>query len=216
MKLLNVKGANDSLPQKEIVKRNVINTLTDTFEKFGYLPLDTTILCHYDLLASKYSGGSEILKEIYTLKDQGKRQLGLRYDLTVPFAKVISMNAGKEINLPFKRYEINKVFRDGPVKVGRDREFTQCDVDVVGLSNQMIEAELVSLYVNAFTKLNIEINIKYNSRNLMKGLILDTGVSEDLVSSTITIIDKIDKLTTEELTNSFLELGLESKQIKLL
>jgi len=130
MKIMNVRGTNDSLPNKEIIKRNVINTLTDTFEKYGYLPLDTTILCYYDLPASKYSGGSEILKEVYTLKDQGDRDLGLRYDLTIPFSKVISMNAGKDITLPFKRYEVGKVFRDGPVKTGRAREFYQCDVDV--------------------------------------------------------------------------------------
>lgn len=102
MKIMNVKGTVDSLPSKEIIRRKVVNTLTNTFEKYGYLPLDTSILCYYDLLASKYSGGSEILKEVYTLKDQGDRTLGLRYDLTVPFSKVISMNAGKTINLPFK------------------------------------------------------------------------------------------------------------------
>ena len=163
----------------------------------------------------KYDEDSEILNEVYKVTDQADRNLALRYDLTVPFAKFIALNKN-EIKLPFKRYEINKVFRDGPVKVGRDREFTQCDVDVVGLSNQMIEAELVSLYVNAFTKLNIEINIKYNSRNLMKGLILDTGVEEELVPSTITIIDKIDKLTIEELTNNLLELGLNKTQTQSL
>ena len=80
----------------------------------------------------------------------------------------------------------------------------------------MIEAELISLYVNAFTKLNIEIDIQYNSRNLMKGLILDTGINEELVSSTITIIDKIDKLTKEELTNNLLEIGINKTQIDLL
>ena len=130
MKIMNVKGTTDSLPNHEIIKRNVVETLTDIFEKFGYLPLDTSILCYYDLLASKYSGGSEILKEVYTLNDQGNRKLGLRYDLTVPFSKVISMNAGRELSLPFKRYEIGKVFRDGPVKTGRAREFYQCDVAV--------------------------------------------------------------------------------------
>lgn len=103
MKLMNVKGTVDSLPNKEIVRRRVVNTLTSIFENYGYLPLDTSILCYYDLLASKYAGGSEILKEVYTLKDQGDRLLGLRYDLTVPFSKVISINAGKEITLPFKK-----------------------------------------------------------------------------------------------------------------
>ena len=215
MIIQNVKGGYDFLPKEQKIRNYINGILKNTFEEYGYLPIETPILCYFDMLAGKYDEANDILKEIYKLKDQGDRNLGLRYDLTVPFAKFIALNKN-ELKLPFKRYEINKVFRDGPVKVGRDREFTQCDVDVVGLSNQVIEAELVSLYVNAFTKLNIEINIKYNSRNLMKGLILDTGVSEDLVSSTITIIDKIDKLTTEELTNSFLELGLESKQIKLL
>ena len=215
MIIQNVKGGYDFLPKEQRIRNYINGILRNTFEEYGYLPIETPILCYFDMLAGKYDESNDILKEIYKLKDQGDRNLGLRYDLTVPFAKFIALNKN-ELKLPFKRYEINKVFRDGPVKVGRDREFTQCDVDVVGLSNQMIEAELVSLYVNAFTKLNIEINIKYNSRNLMKGLILDTGVEEELVSSTITIIDKIDKLTTEELTNNFLEIGLDSKQIKLL
>ncbi len=215
MIIQNVKGGYDFLPKEQKIRNYINGILRNTFEEYGYLPIETPILCYFDMLAGKYDETNDILKEIYKLKDQGDRNLGLRYDLTVPFAKFIALNKN-DIKLPFKRYEINKVFRDGPVKVGRDREFTQCDVDVVGLSNQMIEAELVSLYVNAFTKLNIEINIKYNSRNLMRGLILETGVQEELVSSTITIIDKIDKLTTEELTNNFIELGLESKQIKLL
>lgn len=215
MIIQNVKGGYDFLPKQQKIRNYINGILKNTFEQYGYLPIETPILCYFDMLAGKYDESNDILKEIYKLKDQGDRNLGLRYDLTVPFAKFIALNKN-ELKLPFKRYEINKVFRDGPVKVGRDREFTQCDVDVVGLSNQMIEAELLSLYVNAFTKLSIEINIKYNSRNLMKGLILDTGVSEDLVSSTITIIDKIDKLTTEELTTNFIELGLEQKQINLL
>ena len=155
MKIMNVKGTVDSLPSKEIIRRKVVNTLTDTFEKYGYLPLDTSILCYYDLLASKYSGGSEILKEVYTLKDQGDRTLGLRYDLTVPFSKVISMNAGKTINLPFKRYEIGKVFRDGPVKLGRAREFYQCDVDACGTESPYAEIEYFMMTKEAFKKFDI-------------------------------------------------------------
>ncbi len=215
MIIQNVKGGYDFLPKQQKIRNYINGILKSTFEEYGYLPIETPILCYFDMLAGKYDEDNDILNEIYKLKDQGNRNLGLRYDLTVPFAKFIALNKN-ELKLPFKRYEINKVFRDGPVKVGRDREFTQCDVDVVGLSNQMIEAELLSLYVNAFTKLNIEINIKYNSRKLMKGLILDTSVQEELVPSTITIIDKIDKLTTKELTQNFIELGLEEKQITLL
>ena len=215
MIIQNVKGGYDFLPKEQKIRNYINGILKSTFEEYGYLPIETPILCYFDMLAGKYDESNDILKEIYKLKDQGDRNLGLRYDLTVPFAKFIALNKN-ELKLPFKRYEINKVFRDGPVKVGRDREFTQCDVDVVGLSNQMIEAELISLYVKAFTKLNIEIKIKYNSRNLMKGLIIETGVEEELVSNTITIIDKIDKLSTEELTNNLLELGLNKSQTQSL
>lgn len=212
MKIQNVKGGYDFLPQEQIIRNYINDTLRKTFEEFGYLPIETPIICYYDILAGKYDENNDILKEIYKLRDQGNRRLGLRYDLTVPFAKFIALNKN-EIKFPFKRYEINKVFRDGPVKIGRDREFTQCDVDIVGLSNQMIEAELLSIYVKAFNKLNIDINIKYNSRKLMRGLILEVNVPEKLVSNTITIIDKIDKLTKTEFKDYLLNIGLTINQI---
>ena len=161
------------------------------------------------------SVNNDLVKEIYKLTDQGKRELGLRYDLTVPFAKFIALNKN-QIRLPFKRYEIAKVFRDGPVKLGRDREFTQCDVDVVGLSGQMIEAECLNLYVNAFQKLGIEIEIEYNSRNLMKGLLLDCSVEEDKISTVITIIDKMDKLSKDEFKETLQKTGLNDNQIEKL
>ena len=212
MKIQNVKGGYDFLPKEQRIRNYINNILKDTFERYGYQPIETPILCYFDMLAGKYDDNNDILKEIYKLTDQGERQLGLRYDLTVPFAKFIALNKNK-IKYPFKRYEINKVFRDGPVKVGRDREFTQCDVDVVGIGGEIIEAELISLYVEAFNKLQIPIIIKYNSRKLMSGLILESGIKEELISSTITIIDKITKLTDEEITKYFLDIGLNSKQI---
>lgn len=216
MKIQNVKGGYDFLPKEQKIRNYINGVLKSTFEEYGYLPIETPILCYFDMLAGKYDENNDILNEIYKLKDQGNRNLGLRYDLTVPFAKFIALNKN-ELKLPFKRYEINKVFRDGPVKVGRDREFTQCDVDVVGLSNQMIEAELLSLYVRAFTKLGIEIKIKYNSRNLMRGLIKNCGVEEQLISPTITIVDKIDKLSEEDFLKELTNIGLSYNQaLKLL
>lgn len=215
MIIQNVKGGYDFLPKQQKIRNYINGVLKETFENYGYKPIETPILCYFDMLAGKYDENNDILNEIYKLTDQGNRKLGLRYDLTVPFAKFIALNKN-EIKLPFKRYEINKVFRDGPVKVGRDREFTQCDVDVVGLEDQMIEAELLSLYVKAFTKLNIEIIIKFNSRNLMKGLIKEVNVKEELIPSTITILDKLDKYTKEELTNELMTLDLNKKQIKSL
>lgn len=211
MIIQNVKGGYDFLPKEQKIRNYINEILKETFLDYGYLPIETPILCYFDMLAGKYDPENDILKEIYRLSDQGGRNLGLRYDLTVPFAKFIALNKN-EIKLPFKRYEIAKVFRDGPVKVGRDREFTQCDVDVVGISGQMIEAELLSLYVSAFQKLGIEIIIKYNSRNLMSGLILECGVSKDLVSSAITIIDKKDKLSEEAFLENLMDIGLTKEQ----
>lgn len=212
MKIQNVKGGYDFLPKEQKI-RNYINTiLRETFEEYGYGSVETPILCYFDMLSGKYDEQNDILKEIYRLKDQGNRELGLRYDLTVPFAKLIALNKN-HLKMPFKRYEIAKVFRDGPVKVGRDREFTQCDVDVVGLSGQMIEAELLMLYVSAFKKLNIEIIIKYNSRNLMSGLILECGIKKDFVSTVVTVVDKMEKLSKEEFKEQLKEIGLTEEQI---
>ena len=215
MKIQNVKGCNDYLPQEQKIRNYINDKLKETFLEFGYQSIETPILCYYDMLIDKYDENNDLVKEIYKLTDQGKRELGLRYDLTVPFAKFIALNKN-QIRLPFKRYEIAKVFRDGPVKLGRDREFTQCDVDVVGLSGQMIEAECLNLYVNAFQKLGIEIEIEYNSRNLMRGLILDCSVEEDKISPVITIIDKMDKLSKDEFKETLQKTGLNDNQIEKL
>lgn len=211
MIIQNVKGGYDFAPKEQKIRNYINEVLKRNFEEFGYLPIETPILCYFDMLAGKYDENNDILNEIYRLKDQGNRDLGLRYDLTVPFAKFIAINKN-ELKLPFKRYEINKVFRDGPVKLGRDREFTQCDVDVVGLSGQMIEAELLNVYVKAFRELNIEIVIKYNSRNLLRGLITECGCKEELLGAVITIVDKKDKVTTEEFKKMLMEVGLEEEQ----
>lgn len=212
MKIQNVKGGYDFLPKEQKIRNYINNTLRKTFEKYGFQPIETPILCYYDILSDKYDEENDILKEIYKLSDQGKRKLGLRYDLTVPFAKFIALNKN-QIKLPFKRYEIAKAFRDGPVRVGRDREFTQCDADVVGLDGQLIEAELMSLFVKAFNELNIEIIIKYNSRNLMTGLILESGIDSSLVQNVTTIIDKKDKLTDIEFKEKLFEIGLSNNQV---
>lgn len=192
IELRNIKGTNDYLPKEQILRNKIINKLSNVFEKYGYLPLETSILCYYDLLASKYAGGAEILKEVYTLEDQGKRKLGLRYDLTVPFSKVIAAN--KDISLPFKRYEIGKVFRDGPVKLGRNREFYQCDVDVCGIDGRLIEAELLTMAINGYKELGIDIYIEWNNRKLLSGLINECEISEEVTSKVILSVDKLAKI----------------------
>ncbi len=202
-KLMNLKGTNDFLPEEQIIRNKITNTLREVFESYGYLPLETPILCYYDLLASKYAGGAEILKEVYSLKDQGNRHVGLRYDLTVPFSKVLGINKG--LILPFKRYEIGKVFRDGPVKLGRAREFYQCDVDACGLESPYAEVEYFTMSKEVFKKFGIDIEIRYNNRKFLSGILEYCGVSKDNVSKFITSVDKLDKISRQDIEKELIE-----------
>lgn len=203
----NLKGVTDYYGKEQLIRNKIINILKQTFENYGYSPLDSSVLYNYDILAYKYQEGAEILNEIYTLKDQGNRNLGLRYDLTIPFCKVISNE--KELKLPFRRYEIGKVFRNGPVKLGRCREFYQCDIDIVGIDGTDIEIEQILLVLNAFEKLGIDIVIKWNNRKLMSSLIKYLGISEEKIDLVIGTIDKLEKLTKEELIKEFLNIDID-------
>ena len=209
----NVKGSYDYSPEEQTIRNHIQDVLREVFEEFSYKPLETPILCHYDMLAGKYDESNDLLNEIYKLTDQGKRELGLRYDLTVPFAKYIALT--KDMRFPFKRYEMGKVFRDGPVKVGRDREFMQCDVDVVGLSGTLIEAELISLWLCGYRRLGIDVYVKYNSRNLMRGLIKEVvDLDEEGITKVVTVIDKLDKMSKTGLIEELVKVGLKEENAK--
>lgn len=212
----NLKGTYDYLPEKQILREKIKSILQETFIKYAYLPIETPIICSYDLLSSKYSENADILNEIYKLSDQGERKLGLRYDLTITFSKLISSN--KEITLPFKRYEIGKVYRDGPVKTGRNREFTQCDVDSVGIKSLLAEAEYMTMISDVFGKLNLEIEIEYNNRKLLTGIIEDVfeNIKEDKIKKTIMIIDKLKKLTKEDLLREFTDINIDLEKVEKL
>ena len=211
MKLMNVKGTFDFMPEDMQIRNKIIDTLRRNFEKYGYLPIETPMLNYFDLLSYKYNDDDEILNEIYRLSDQGDRDLGLRFDLTVPFCKVVGLN--KSLALPFRRYEIGRVFRNGPVKLGRTREFYQCDVDVVGIDNRYIEAEQLLMAYNTYKDLGIDIFIKYNNRKLMSGLILLAGISPDKLDSVIGVIDKKEKVSNEDLVLMLEDLDIEKTKI---
>ncbi|MBI2138431.1 ATP phosphoribosyltransferase regulatory subunit, partial [Candidatus Woesearchaeota archaeon] len=152
--LQRARGTRDFLPESQIVRQQIVDTLKETFELYGYSPLETPVIERFDVLSSKYAGGAEILKETFTFKDQGNRELALRYDLTVPTARVIGMNPN--LKMPFKRYQIGEVFRDGPVNLGRYRQFVQCDVDAVGSKEMTADAEILSIMKAALQKLGFD------------------------------------------------------------
>ena len=191
MELQLPKGTRDFSPEEKILRDKVVNTLKEVFELYGFAPLDTPILEKFDVLSSKYAGGAEILKETFKLKDQGARELGLRYDLTVPLARYIGMNP--TIKMPFKRYQVGEVFRDGPVASARYRQFTQCDVDVIGSNSMAADAEIVGLVYSAFSKLNLEVVVKASNRGLLNDILDYCGVQKEKQEAVILSIDKLEK-----------------------
>src|SRR3989338_2915117 len=181
MELQTAKGVRDIPPEEKALKNKVVNTLTEVFELYGFAPLETPILERYETLAAKFAAGeeSDALKETFTLIDQGDRKLGLRFDLTVPLARFMAMNP--TLKMPFKRYEIGRVFRDGPIKLGRYRELWQCDIDTIGSSSMLAEAELLAVVQAAFQKMGIEVVLKINNRKLLNGLLAQTGMSSEAI-----------------------------------
>ncbi|KPL60432.1 histidine--tRNA ligase [Rossellomorea vietnamensis] len=210
----NVKGTQDYLPEAEVIRREVRRTLEDVFIQYGCKPLETPILNYTELLASKYAGGAEILEEMYTLTDRGERDLALRYDLTIPFAKAAAMNP--TIPMPFKRYEIGKVFRDGPIKAGRFREFTQCDVDIVGVDSQVAEAELMMMALDAFRKLDMKVTIQYNNRKLLTGMLEVFGVESDQINQAVLILDKLEKIGVGAVITELTDLSISDSTNRLI
>lgn len=207
----NIKGTYDYFGKEQALRKSIQNTLQELFELYDFESMDTTLLNELELLNSKYAGGDEILKEMYQLTDQGERRLGLRYDLTIPFAKVIALNPG--IEFPFKRYEIGKVFRDGPVKRGRLREFLQCDVDVVGIAGPEAEAELMQLATEAFRKLDIPITLKWNNRRFLSEILASIGVPTEQQVSVMLTLDKLAKINLSGVNNELISKGLEDEVI---
>lgn len=194
-----VKGTADFVGDRQALRKRIRTALQETFELYDFGETETAILNERDVLASKYAGGDEILKEMYRLSDQGGRELGLRYDLTIPFAKTIALHPG--LAFPFKRYEIGKVFRDGPVKKGRMREFAQCDADVVGIAGPEAEAELMLLAAEAFRRLDAPVTIRWNNRRFLGELLEAVGVRREDGLSVMLTLDKADKIGADGVAN---------------
>lgn len=214
MELKRAKGTRDSFYGEEILRKNVLKTLETTFRLYGFNPLETPVLESYETLATKYGGGAEILREVFTLSDQGRRELGLRYDLTVPLARFIAMNP--QLKMPVKRYEIGKVFRDGPTTMGRQREFYQCDADIVGVKNITADAEIISLARQAFKKLNLDVVIKINNRKILDKIMDLLEIPKKKQPGIILSVDKLGKIGIEGVREELVIKGLKKGTIQRL
>lgn len=210
--LQRARGVRDFNPSEKIARNKILDVLKIVFEDFGYNPIETPVLERYDLFASKYGIGqeSDAMRETFRLKDQGKRDLVLRTELTVPFARFVAMNP--QFKFPFKRYQIGQVFRDGPIKLGRYREFWQCDVDVVGIANPLIDSEILQLVNTVFKRLNLEVEIRINNRKVLNAILDYVGIPADQQSSALISIDKLDKIDVSDVTKELKEKGINANQ----
>ncbi len=211
MKFQTAKGVRDVPPEEKALKNKVVQTFTIIFELYGFQPLETPVLERYETLAAKFAAGeaSDALKETFKLKDQGNRELGLRFDLTVPLARYVAMNP--TIKMPFKRYEVGRVFRDGPIKTGRMREFWQCDADIIGSPSMLADAETIAVVDAAFKKLGLQVVIKVNNRKIVNGILEQAGITNK--EEAIVAIDKLGKIGKEGVEKELKDRGYTSQQV---
>ncbi|MDD9953013.1 MAG: histidine--tRNA ligase [Candidatus Woesearchaeota archaeon] len=189
------RGMRDFSPEEKLFRDKVLGTFKTVFERFGFNPLETPVLERLDVLTSKFAGGEEILKEMFTLTDQGDRKLGLRYDMTVPLARYIGCNPN--VKMPFKRYVIGPVYRDGPIKLGRYREFYQCDADIVGTTSVAADAQCIELALAVFKELGLDVRLVFNDRALLDSMLKKDGVAAEQLIPAILTLDKLKKIGEE-------------------
>lgn len=208
-----LKGFRDYLPETMAVRNYVKNLLTETFEDFGFEPLETPTLEYSSTLMGKY--GEEADKMVYSFQDQGERSIGLRYDLTVPTAKVLAIY-GTQIPMPFKRYQIQPVWRADKPQKGRYREFVQCDIDIFGTASPTADAEIVAVIYTTLNKLNFKkFSIRLNSRNVLKDILSQSGIVENQISA-LQSLDKFQKIGEEGVRNELISKDFSEAQINSL
>lgn len=209
------KGVRDFPPEEKIVREEVIDSLKSIFRLYGFSPLETPIIERFDTLAAKFGAGatSDVMKEVFKLTDQGKRKLGLRFDLTVPLARYLAVNPMTK--MPFKRYAVGRVFRDGPIKLGRYREFWQCDVDVVGVKSMIAEAELISLSLKAFDSLGLDAYVEVNNRKLLMDILKYCEVNKKQ-EEVIIVVDKLNKIGKTGVKKELNEIGYSDEVVEKL
>lgn len=190
-----LKGFRDSLPEEEIPKRKIMRALEDNFMSYGFVPIDTPVLEYTSVLLGK--GGGETDKQVFHFEDNGGREVAMRFDLTVPFARFMASHTS-ELPLPFKRYHINKVWRGEKPQKGRYREFIQCDFDIVGVDNAEADYEILSMMHSSFSALGIkDYKFHMSHRGLFNTFLEKLGVKDKSIDI-LRAVDKLRKIGKDE------------------
>jgi histidyl-tRNA synthetase len=224
----NARGTRDFLPYEMIRRNYIFNIIRTTFEHFGYLPIETPAMENLSTLMGKYGeegdrllfkilnsgnfmGGLDILNMTTNQMAIAICEKGLRYDLTVPFARFVVQHQ-QEITFPFKRYQIQPVWRADRPQKGRYREFYQCDVDVIGSNSLLNEVELIMIIDTVFSKLNMDVCIKINNRKILSGIAQVVGCEDKVIDITVAI-DKLEKVGLDKVKEELLSKGIAQTSI---
>lgn len=228
------KGTRDFSPEEMLKRRYIFTTVQNVFVKYGYMPLETPTMENLSTLMGKYGEeGDKLLFKVLNSGEFTKNlnasdlveksdaalasqicEKGLRYDLTVPFARYVVMHQN-EISFPFKRYQIQPVWRADRPQKGRYREFYQCDVDVVGSNSLLNEVELIQMVSDVFKALNINVTLKLNNRKILYGIAETIGQIDKLIDITVAI-DKLDKIGLEAVNEELRSKEITEKGIETL
>ncbi len=205
-------GFMELLPGEQVLFNQMKETIQKTYEKFGFLPIDTPVIESTEVLLAKAGGETE--KQLYSFT-KGDSNLTLRFDLTVPLAKYVAMHSN-ELSFPFRRYQIGKVYRGERAQRGRYREFYQCDIDVIGDGelNIINDAEVPSIMYEIFRKLGLDdFTIKINNRKILNGLFESINAKENAIDI-MRIIDKIEKIGEKNVVGELQNLQISQENIE--
>jgi histidyl-tRNA synthetase len=202
-----LKGFRDYLPDSQMTRQKVLKKISETFESFGFLPMDTPVLESYDLLGGK--AGEEAEQLMYKFQDQGEREVAMRYDLTVPLARVMANN--QNLPKPFKRYQMGLVWRADKPQKGRYREFMQCDVDVLGSSSVNAEVDCAAAVDAAYKNLGLNnVVLKFNNREFVDQALKTLKISGERKVAFMRTMDKMDKIGEGKVLEILEEAGFGS------
>jgi histidyl-tRNA synthetase len=224
------KGTRDFSPEQVAKRTYIFNTIRKTFSRYGFQPIETPTMENLSTLTGKYGDeGDQLLFKVLNSGDylRGERDFtnykkltpqisekGLRYDLTIPFARYVVMHQN-EIALPFRRYQIQPVWRGDAPQHGRYREFYQCDADIIGSNSLVNEVELLQIYDEVFTNLGVKVVIKLNNRKILQGLAEVVGLPDKMMDITIAI-DKLDKIGEGGVKEELATKGIGEEQFEII
>jgi histidyl-tRNA synthetase len=206
------KGTKDFLPEEMRKWQWVIDRIREVYERYGFAPLETPAFESFELLSAKGGLGEAVREEIYNFKDKGGRELGLRFDFTVPLARVLANNPN--LPRPFKRYQIGKVWRYDNPQALRYREFWQADADTIGSQSMMADAECIAVAVDCLKAIGFkEFNIRVNNRKLIECIMEKVGVPKEKMADAFRSVDKMDKIGESGVERELDGKGIDAKKV---